>query len=147
MRRQLTIAALLCIVPVICFAQTSSHRISDYAGTWQAKFNGTTFITINLVEKNGRLTGSAAVGDINATPSGEITNVEAPANESPILSNRLLDSGDLELTSRGDDPDDKIILVLELTGAKTGSVRFGIAMGHDATVIKPIPVQRIEPKS
>jgi hypothetical protein len=104
-------------------------------------------ITINLVEKNGRLAGSAGVGDINATPSGEITNVEAPANESPIVSNRLLDSGDLELTSRGDDPADKIILVLELTGAKTGSVRFGIAMGHDATVIKPIPVQRIEPKS
>ena len=116
MRRRMTIAVLLCIAPVICLAQQSSHKLSDYAGTWQANFRGTPFITINLIEKDGHLTGSAGVGDINATPSGEITNVEAPANESPIVSNRLLDSGDLELTSRGDDPADKIILVLELTG-------------------------------
>ena len=147
MRRRMTIAVLLCIAPVICLAQQSSHKLSDYAGTWQANFRGTPFITINLIEKDGHLTGSAGVGDINATPSGEITNVEAPANESPIVSNRLLDSGDLELTSRGDDPADKIILVLELTGAKTGFVRFGIAMGHDATVVKPIAVQKIEPKT
>ncbi len=138
---------LLSIAPVICFAQTSSHKISDYAGTWQANFNGTPFITINLVEKNGRLTGSAGIGDIYADPNGVITSVEAPASESQIVSTRLLQSGDLELTSRGDDPDDKITVVLELTGAKSGSVRFGIAMGHDALVIKPIPVQRIEPKS
>ena len=139
-----------------CFALRSSYawrsRVHTnspiYAGTWQANFRGTPFITINLmIEKDGHLTGSAGVGDINATPSGEITNVEAPANESPIVSNRLLDSGDLELTSRGDDPADKIILVLELTGAQTGFVRFGIAMGHDATVVKPIAVQKIEPKT
>ena len=51
MRRQLTIAVLLCIAPVICFAQQSSHKLSDYAGTWQANFHGTTFMTIKLIEK------------------------------------------------------------------------------------------------
>lgn len=147
MRRQLTIAFLLCITPVICFAQQSSHKLSDYVGTWQANFHSTPFITINLVEKNGHLTGTASFGDIYADPNGEITSVEAPAAESPILSSRLLQTGDLELTSRGDDPGDTITVVLELTGAKSGSVRFGVAMGHDARVVKPMPVQRIEPKS
>src|SRR5438477_11086021 len=51
MRRQPAIALLFCIAPVICFAQQSSHKLSDYAGTWQAKFQGTTFMIINLVEK------------------------------------------------------------------------------------------------
>ena len=60
MRRQLTIAVLLCITSVICSAQQSSHKLSDYAGTWQANFDGTTFMTIKLVEKNGHLTGSTA---------------------------------------------------------------------------------------
>jgi hypothetical protein len=78
MRRQLTIAVLLCMAPVICFAQQSLHKLSDYAGTWQADFHGTPFITIKLVEKDSRLTGSASFGDINADPNGEIKRVEAP---------------------------------------------------------------------
>lgn len=51
MRRQLTIAVLLGIAPIICFAQQSSHKLSDYAGTWQANFEGTQFLTVKLVEK------------------------------------------------------------------------------------------------
>lgn len=69
MRRQLAIAVVLCTAPVISFAQQSSHRLSDYAGMWQAKFQGTTFMTINLVETKGHLTGSATFGDIQADPS------------------------------------------------------------------------------
>jgi hypothetical protein len=145
MRRQLRIAALLCIAPAICLAQQSSHKLSDYAGTWQAKFHGTPFMTINLVEKDGHLTGSANFGDIVADPSGVITAVEAPAGESPIVNSRLLPLRGLELTSRGEDPDDTITVVLKLIDAKTGSVRFGNPPGGDALVVKPIPVQKIEP--
>ena len=92
MRRQPAIALLFSIAPVICFAQQSSHKLSDYAGTWQAKFQGTTFMIINLVEKNGRLTGSAGFGDIQADPSGAIKSVDAPAADSEyrIVSSRLL---------------------------------------------------------
>ena len=145
MRRQLMIAFLLCIA-VIGFAQQSSHKLSDYAGTWQANFQGTPFMTIKLVEKNGHLTGSASFGDIGADPNGTITRVEAPESESPIVSNRLLRFGGLELTSRGEDPNDTITVVLKLIDAKTGSVRFGNPPGGDALVLKPIAVQKIEPK-
>lgn len=51
MGRQFVIAVLFCIASVIYVAQRSSHKLSDYAGTWQAKFQGTTFMIINLVEK------------------------------------------------------------------------------------------------
>jgi len=145
--RRLTIAVLFCVVPVFCLAQQATHKLSDFAGTWQANFNGTPFMILNLAVKDGHLTGSASFGDINADPNGVITAVEAPTADSPIVSSRLLSTGLLELTSRGDDPDDTIVVVLKLIDAKTGSVRFGPAMGHEAMVVKPIPVHRIEPKS
>jgi hypothetical protein len=147
MRRQLTTAVLLCIAPTICFAQSSSHKLSDYSGTWQAHFHGTPFMTIKLVETNGHLTGFTSVGDISATPSGEITRVEAQAGESPIVSSRLVPFAGLEITSRGEDPDDTITLVLNLIDEKTGSVRFRVVPGDDYQhVLKPIAVQKIEPK-
>jgi hypothetical protein len=125
MRRQPTIAVLLCITPVICVAQHSSHKLSEYAGTWQANFHGTRFMTIKLVDKNGHLTGSTSLGDIRADPNGKITRVEAATSEAPIVSSRLLRFGGLELRTRGDDPNDTITLTLKLIDAKNGFVRFG----------------------
>jgi len=141
MRRQLTIAVLLAITPIICFAQQSSHKISDYAGTWQANFEGTRFMTIKLVEKDGHMTGSAGFGDINVDLNGDVIRAEAPDSESPIVSSHLLPFGGLELTSRGEDPDDTITVVLKLIDAKTGSVRFKAVPG-DTLVIKPIAVHK-----
>jgi hypothetical protein len=142
MRRQLAIAVLFCIVPAICFAQQSPHKLSDYAGTWQAKFQGTTFMTINLVEKNGHLTGSASFGDIQADPSGAIKSVDAPADsEYRIVSSRLLPSRGLEITSHGEN--ETIIVVLELINAKAGSARFGNPPGGAFLLVKPIIMQKI----
>lgn len=144
MRRQLAIAILFCIAPVICFAQHSSHRLSDYPGTWQAKFQGKTFMIINLVEKNGHLTGSASFGDIQADPTGAIKAVDAPAADSewPIVSSRLLPSRGLEITSHGEN--ETIVVVLQLINAKAGSVRFGNPPGGAYLLVKPIIVQKIE---
>jgi len=141
MRRQLTIAVLLGIAPIICLAQQSTHKLSDYAGTWQANFEGTQFMTIKLVEKDGHMAGSVSMGDINVDINGDIIRAEATDNESPIVSSRLLPIGSLELTSRGEDPDDTITVALKLIDAKTGSVRFKSVPG-DTLVIKPIAVHR-----
>jgi hypothetical protein len=144
MRRQLAIAVLFCIAPVICSAQQSSRKLSDYLGTWQAKFQGTTFMTINLVEKNGHLAGSASIGDIQADPSGAIKSVDAPAADSEyrIVNSRLLPSRGLEITSRGNN--ETIIVVLELISAKAGSARFGNPPGGAFLLVKPIIMQKIE---
>src|SRR5215471_4979969 len=88
MRRQLTVAVLLGIAPIICFAQQSSHKLSDYAGTWQANFEGTQFMTIKLVEKDGHMTGSVSCGDINVDLNGDVIRAEAPESESPIVGHR-----------------------------------------------------------
>ncbi len=144
MGRRLALAVLFCIAPVICVAQQKSHKLSDYAGAWQAKFQGTTFMTINLVEKKGHLTGSASFGDIQADPNGAIKEVDAPSDESEwtIVSSRLLPSHDLEVTSHGEN--ETIIVVLRLIDAKTGSVRFGIPPGGAFLVLKPIIMQKLE---
>jgi hypothetical protein len=145
MRAQLAIAVLFCISPFTCIGQRSSHKLSDYAGAWQAKFQGTTFMTIDLVVKNGRLSGSTSFGDIQADPSGAIKTVGAPAAEAEwqIVSSRLLPSHELEITSHGDN--ETIIVVLKLIDAKTGSVRFGNPPGGTFPVVKPIIIQKIEP--
>jgi hypothetical protein len=144
MRRQLAISVLFCIAPVICFAQHSSHRLSDYAGTWQAKFQGKTFMIINLVEKNGHLTGSASFGDIQADPTGAIKAVDTPAADSewPIVRSRLLPSRGLEITSHGEN--ETIVVVLQLINAEAGSVRFGNPPGGAYLLVKPIIMQKIE---
>ena len=146
MGRRLAIAVLFCIAPVICVcvAQQRSHKLSDYAGAWQAKFQGTTFMTINLVEKKGHLAGSATFGDIQADPNGAIKEVDAPSDESEwtIVSSRLLPSHDLEVTSQGEN--ETIIVVLKLIDAKTGSVRFGTPPGGAFLVLKPIIMQKLE---
>src|SRR6476661_9088314 len=104
MRRQLTVAVLLGIAPIICFAQQSSHKLSDYAGTGQANFEGTQFMTVKLVERDGRMTGSVSVGDINVDLNGDVIRAEAPESESPIANSRLLPFGGWEPTSHGEDP-------------------------------------------
>ena len=144
MSRQFAIAILFCTAPVICLAQRSSHKLSVYAGTWQAKFQGTTFMTIKLVEKNGHLTGSTNFGDIQADPSGAIKAVEAPAADSewPIVSSRLLPSRGLEVTSHGEN--ETIVVVLELINAKAGSARFGNPPGGAFLLVKPIIMEKIE---
>ena len=142
MRRQFAIATLFCILPLICVARQSSHKLSDYAGVWQAKFQGTTFMTINLVKKNGHMSGSTSFGDIQANPSGAIESVEAPPAEPewPIVSSRLLSTDELEVTSHGEN--ETIIVVLKLKDPKTGSVRFGDPPGGTFLVVRPITVVR-----
>ena len=141
MCRQLPITVLLFMAPVICFAQQSSHKLSDYAGTWQANFEGTQFMTIKLVERDGHMAGSVSCGDINVDLNGDVIRAEAPESKSPIVSSRLLPFGGLELTSRGEDPDDTITVALKLIDEKTGSVRFKAVPG-DTSVIKPIAVHK-----
>ena len=146
MRRQLTHALFLCVSPIICLAQQPSHNLSDYVGTWQAKFHGTTFITIKLVEKDGQFTGSANYGDMSVDLSGEIIRVEAPEGDTPIVSSRLLPHGGLEVTSKGEDPNDTITVVLKITDASTGSIRF-LQVPGDTSVVKPIAVEKTLPTS
>jgi hypothetical protein len=144
MGRQLTVKVLLCLAPVVCFAQQRAHKLSDYSGTWQAKFQGTTFMTLNLVETNGHLTGSASFGEIQADPSGAIKAVDAPAGDSEyrIVSSRLHPTRGLEITTRGEN--ETIIVVLELINAKAGSARFGNPPGGAFLLVKPIIMQKVE---
>jgi hypothetical protein len=112
-----------------------------------AKFQGTTFMIINLVEKNGHLTGWTSLGDIQADPSGAIKAVEAQAADSEweIVSSRLLPSHDLKVTSHGEN--ETIIVLLKLINAKAGSAQFGNPPGGAALLVKPIIMQKIEQPS
>ena len=92
MRRIFGIAVLL-LVASVGIAQ--SRKLSDYEGTWQSSFQGKPFMTIKLVEKDGKLTGSVSHGNMETGPNGELTNAEAEPAESEVVGSRLLALGDL----------------------------------------------------
>ncbi len=144
MRRVFGIAVLLLLASVTV---AQNRKLSDYVGTWQSSFQGKPFMTIKLVEKDRKLTGSVSHGNIEAGPSGDLTKAEAEPGESEVVDSRLLALGDLELKTRDPDSDELTTIVFMLTDEKTGSIRFVVPEGTDVPKIKPLKVQKVESKS
>ncbi|HEU5403329.1 MAG TPA: hypothetical protein VFU86_18380 [Terriglobales bacterium] len=145
MRRMFVLAAAL-LTGSVCIAQ-NSHKFPDYAGTWQANFHGKPFMTLKLLEKDGKLTGTVSHGNIEADPNGDLTKAEAAPGESEVVESRLLALGDLELKTRDQDSDDLTTIVFKLSDEKTGSIRFVIPEGEGVPKIKPFKVEKVESKS
>lgn len=143
MRRAFAPAFLLLLASL---STAQNHKLSDYAGTWQSSFQGKPFMTIKLLEKDGKLTGTVSHGNIEADPNGDVKKAEAEPGESEIVDSRLLALGDLELKTRDSDSDEMTI-VFKLADEKTGSIRFVVPEGEGVPKIKPLKVQKVESKS
>ncbi len=144
MRRMFGIAVLLLLAGV---SLAQSRKPSDYAGTWQSSFQGKPFMTIKLVEKDGKLTGTVSNGNMEADPNGDLTKAEAEPGESEVVDSRLLALGDLELKTRDPDSDELTTIIFKLADEKTGFIRFVVPEGVEVPKIKPLKVQKVESKS
>ncbi len=140
MRRALGFAALMLTVSLAA-AQTA-HKLADYAGTWQASFQGKPFMTIKLHDEKGQLTGTVSSGDLEVNSEGEITGAKVREGESQILSTQILANGSLQIVSRDADGTDTTTFVITLLDKNSASLRFDIP--PDAGVrIKPVPLKRV----
>jgi hypothetical protein len=141
MRRGLSFAALMLVVSLAA-AQTPAHKLADYAGTWQASFQGKPFMTIKLHDEKGQLTGTVSSGDLEVNADGQITSAKVREGESPILTSRILANGSLQIVSQDPDGTGTTTFVITLLDKNSASLRFEIP--PDAGVrIKPVPLKKV----
>ncbi len=130
------------LMVTLAAAQAPAHKLADYAGTWQATFQGKPFMIIKLHDEKGQLTGTVSKGDLEVNPEGDITKATVKEGESQILSSRILANGSLQITSRAADGEDTTTFVMTLLDKDSASLRFEIP--PDAGVrIKPVPLKRV----
>lgn len=117
-------------------AQDSEAARKRFLGTWQGKFNGEVFLTVQLEAGKG-IEGTISPGRITVDKDGEIVAAEAlpEGHESDLMRVRL--DGD-RLTFEADDHGDLIKLEMRLTGDGKAELRFVSARAK----IKPIRLER-----
>src|SRR5882757_8032182 len=111
--KKLSIVVLSCLL----FQQASALDTTDpgkgFIGTWQAQFQGKTFVTIKLEEQNGKLTGTISHSQIQLDNQGELTSAEAQDGEDSFTEAKLSEKV-LHLTSKGGDGKDSTQYEMEL---------------------------------
>lgn len=114
-------------------------QCANFAGVWEAKFNGTIFLTIRLTAGE-KISGSISIGSIGVDYEGNLLAAEAapPEIESPIL--HALFEGQ---TLKFEIDDDGEIANLEITLTEDG--KAVMKFPDLAQKIKPIVLERKEP--
>ena len=112
--------------------------LQPFVGTWQAKFQGKTFLTIKLEKQDGKLTGTTSHTDIHVNTDGELTSAEEQAGSDPILEAKLT-SGMLRIMTKEQDSQETIECDMRLTGADQAQLQLVIPPDVSATVPTPKP--------
>ena len=132
------------ILPLACFAlipavssQEDSAAQKHFAGTWQAKFNGSVFLTLRL-EPGTRISGTVSTGRITVDDDGELTEAEASpeGKESDVMHARI--DGE-RLTFETDDDGELTKFEMRITSDGKAELRF---VGQPVK-IKPIRLNRV----
>lgn len=65
----------------------------SFAGTWRGQFKGKTFITLKLIEHDGKLTGTCVhTTSLEKSSKGELTHVAETQTEDPVVEAHLKES-------------------------------------------------------
>lgn len=70
-------------------SRVSSEDMRPFVGTWQAKFDGKTFQTIKIENKDGKLAGTANHISIALDPDGNLMGAKAKEGEDQITSAKV----------------------------------------------------------
>ena len=80
----------LCFGVLVAFA--AGPDFHSFAGTWRGQFQGKTFITLKLIEHDGKLTGTCVhTTSLEKNSKGELTHVGENQTEEPKNEARLND--------------------------------------------------------
>jgi len=85
----LRFAGLLLMAGAISAGAQSKTSAQHFAGIWNAEFQGKTFATLTLREKDNQLTGSMTGANINLDKNGNLTSAEKSGSESKIADAKL----------------------------------------------------------
>ena len=118
-------------------AQSSDADLQPFVGTWQAKFKGKIFETIELEKKQHTLTGTMSHSDVNVDPrNGEISAVQLLDGRDAIAEVKLT-GGVLRIT----DADNHQQFDMKITG--TGQAQLQYVMPPDSPMVKPWKLERV----
>jgi hypothetical protein len=93
-----------------------------FAGTWQAQFQGKTFLTIKLTSQDGKLTGTVSHANVQVDQNGELTSAEPGTGEDPVIDAKL-DGNTLLLTSKDQQSQNTAQFQITLTGTDQAEVQ------------------------
>jgi hypothetical protein len=137
-RRTVAWSFLLAVFSLSSAALNTSDPLEAYAGTWQAQFQGKTFLTINLAKQQSGLGGTVSHTNIELNNSGELTSAAAKDGEDPITDAKV--GGDvLRLTSQDQQTQQATQFEMKLTGADSAELQV---IGTSAPQAKPWKLQR-----
>jgi hypothetical protein len=103
-----------------------------FAGTWEAKFNGTVFVVLKI-HTNGEITGSMTNFNLNVDEDGNISGAEAQAGESPIQKTKAQDDS-LTFEWNADPSEPALKFELKATGTQEAQLKV---LDTGDTKIKP----------
>lgn len=133
------VVAFLFVVAATLLA-APAPRLADFVGTWNAKFNGTTFITLKLDLRMGALGGSITHGSIEADAEGNLTSAEAREGADEVKEAKIV--GDhLEFTAKGSEEEDNH-WQLKLVDATHAQLSLVAPPGLEVK-LKPFAMERV----
>jgi len=97
----------------------------SFEGTWRGQFQGKTFITLKLIEHDGKLTGTCVhTTSLEKNSKGELTHVGENQTEDRILEARLKDSTLLISIADNGNAQQPMQCVVRLTGKNEGELQI-----------------------
>ena len=114
--------------------------IHSFVGTWRGQFKGKTFITLKLIEHDGKMAGTCVhTTSLEKNSKGELTQVGETQTEDPIVEARLKDSGlQISIADNGNAQQPMQCLV-RLTGKNEGELQI---ISPSAVEWKPWKIER-----
>lgn len=114
--------------------------LHSFAGTWQGQFDGKTFITLKLIERDGKLTGTCVhTTALEKNSKGELTHVDETQTEDPIVEAHLKESElQISIADNGN-AREPMQCVLRLRGKNEGELQI-VSPGADEW--KPWKIKR-----
>ena len=115
---------VLCFSLLVGFAATGPD-FHSFAGTWRGRFKGKTFITLKLIDRDGKLAGTCVhTTSLEKNSKGELTQVGETQTEDPIVEARLKDSGLLISIADNGNVQQPLQCVVRLTGKNEGELQI-----------------------
>ena len=119
-----TCLVALCFSLLVAFAAPGPD-FHSFAGTWRGQFQGKTFITLKLIEHDGKLGGTCVhTTSLEKNSKGELTHVGETQTEDPILEAHLKDSALLISIADNGDAQQPMQCVVRLTGKNEGELQI-----------------------
>jgi len=121
-------------------AAATGPDFHSFAGTWRGQFKGKTFITLKLIEHDGKLAGTCVhTTSLEKNSKGELTQIGETQTEDPIVEARLKDSGLLISIADNGNAQQPMQCVVRLTGKNEGELQI---VSPGAVEWKPWKIER-----